>query len=496
MLREADTRMSDDDHVSEEMHGLLHSLRAEFADEAKLSLDFDNRAAELETLYTRSTYISGTPINDSYHFGQTLINDYGRPYQEGWNQIAGFSARAEQGRFSYFFRGEYQHAPDAPPYSLAARQVIAQADATPLPAAVVVPATNMFRVLDAYAGLTLRSNFVSVGKQSLYWGPGKGGAMIMSDNSVPFYVARLDRVTPFKLPSVFKYLGLFRYDAFFGQLVNHSFPPRAYMHGEKISLKPTENLELGFSRTAVFAGEGVSPLTFGVFWKSLTSTVSSTTPGLDPRLSPGARHGQFDFSYRVPFLRRWITLYSDSLVHDDVSPIDAPRRAAWNPGIYVSHFPKVANLDLRVEAVNTDPPITTSNGGQFFYYESIYRDLYINGGYAGIPVRGTLMGSWVGREGKGIQAWSTYWLNPMSSIQLGYRNAKVAKDFIAGGETFNDYSLQAKIRLRPQVELASFFQYERWNIPLFAAEPQSNFTVSIQLTLFPKNMKLSSRQSH
>jgi hypothetical protein len=495
MLAEAENRIADTNE-SPELKAIVGSLQAEFADESKLGLDFDNQAINLETVYTRSTYISGTPVNDSYHFGQTIINDFGRPYQQGWNQIVGFSARAEQGRFSYYFRGEYEHAPDAPAYSLPVRQVIAQADLTPLQPAVAVPETNTFRVLDAYAGMTLWSNFISAGKQTMYWGPDQGGAMIMSDNSVPFYVARLDRVTPFKLPWVLKYLGSFRYDAFFGQLVNHRFPSRAYMHGEKISVKPTENLELGFSRTAVFAGEGLSPLTFGVFWKSLTSTTSSTTPGADPRLSPGARHGQFDFSYRVPFVRKWVTVYSDALVHDDVSPIDAPRRAAWNPGIYISHFPKMAKLDLHLEGVNTDPPIRTSNGGKFFYYESNYRDLYINGGYAEVPARGALMGSWIGREGKGVQAWSTYWINPMSTVQFGYRHAKVAKDFIPGGETFNDYSVQAKIRLKPELELSSLLQYERWNIPVFAADQQSNFTTSVQLKFWLKNFKLASRQAH
>jgi Capsule assembly protein Wzi/PAP2 superfamily len=496
MLTEAEQRMSDDDNVSPELQSVFANLRAEFADEAKLGLDFDNQAINLDAVYTRSTYISGMPINDSYHFGQTIINDFGRPYQEGWNQIAGFSARAEQGHFSYYFRGEYQHAPGAPAYSLPVRQLISQVDVTPLQPAVAVPETNTFRIIDGYAGLTMWSNFISVGKQSVYWGPDQGGAMIMSDNSVPFYMVRLDRVTPFQLPWIFKYLGPFRYDAFFGQLENHRFPPRAYMHGEKISLKPTENLEFGFSRTAVFSGEGVSPLTFGVFWKSLTSATSSTTAAADPRLSPGVRHGQFDFSYRVPFVRKWVTVYSDGLVHDDVSPIDAPRRAAWNPGVYVSHFPKLDKLDLRIESADTDASIPESNGGHFFYYESIYRDVYLNGGYANVPARGTLMGSWIGREGKGIQAWSTYWLNPMSTIQFGYRHAKVSKDFIPGGETFNDYSVQAKIRLRPELELSSFLQYERWTIPVFAADQQSNFTTSVQLTFWPKRLQLASRREN
>ena len=58
-------------------------------------------------------------------------------------------------------------------------------------------------------------------------------------------------------------------------------------------------------------------------------------------------------------------------VHDDVSPIDAPRRASWRPGLYLSHVPGIPRLDVRVAAASTDPPITNSNGGHFMYYEFI-----------------------------------------------------------------------------------------------------------------------------
>ena len=52
--------------------------------------------AELEELYSRSLGIAGRPINDSAHFGQTIINDYGRPYEEGFNMVDGFIARARR----------------------------------------------------------------------------------------------------------------------------------------------------------------------------------------------------------------------------------------------------------------------------------------------------------------------------------------------------------------------------------------------------------------
>jgi hypothetical protein len=48
---------------------------------------------------------------------------------------------------------------------------------------------------------------------------------------------------------------------------------------------------------------------------------------------PGKRTGGFDFSYRIPGLRNWLTLYASSMTWDEINPIAYPRRAAMNPGI-------------------------------------------------------------------------------------------------------------------------------------------------------------------
>src|SRR6185312_13880373 len=145
-----------------------------------------------------------------------------------------------------------------------------------------------------------------------------------------------------------------RIDSFFGHLDGHSFPPSPFFYGQKVSLKPTPDLELGFSRTVIFAGQGVTPLTFGNFFHSFFSFQSGTAPGFDLRRNPGARHAGFDFSYRLPGLRRWgVVLYSDSVAHDDVSPVSAPRRAAINPGLYIARLPWAPMFEFRAEAVST-----------------------------------------------------------------------------------------------------------------------------------------------
>ena len=87
--------------------------------------------AELDTVYTRFLGITNTPLRDSFHLGQTIINDYGRPYQAGISNSSGASGRAEFGRFSLYLRGEYQRSPSAAGYSTALGTILTNIDTIP-----------------------------------------------------------------------------------------------------------------------------------------------------------------------------------------------------------------------------------------------------------------------------------------------------------------------------------------------------------------------------
>ena len=459
-----------------EARRIVTALQTEFAREQ----EGGPAHAELDELYSRSLFIAGQPLTDSAHFGQTLINDFGRPYNRGFNAVNGLEIRAEDGRISLDMRGEYQHAPSRAAYPQSALEAIAVADEIPAQPSPTLAAsqTDVFRLLDANVSLHLQGHEISVGKSADWWGPGKGGGMAWSNNAEPIYAFRIDRVEPLTVPLLSRLTGPFRYEAFFGDLKGWNHPRNPWVHAEKFSFKPTANLEFGFSRVVIFAGEGHVPLTFGSFWHSFSSFSNVPPAEKMSRNDPGERHSSFDFTWRLPGLTRWVTLYSDSVVHDDSSPISAPRRAAVNPGLFVSHVPALPHLDLRIEGVNTDTPSGTMDGGHFIYWEGQYRNGYTN--------KENLLGSWIGREGKGGQAWLTYWLSPRESLQFGYRNAKVAAGFLPGGTTQNDFSLRAVVRLKPDWELTSFGQYEAWKAPLLASGRVSNFTGSVQLAYFPK----------
>jgi hypothetical protein len=466
------------DASSAEGQRLYTALHQEFREESDSMGDAAPKA-DVESVYLRATSISGTPLRDGYHFSQTLVDDYGRPYGEGGNAVTGFSARASAGPLVVYTRGEYQHAPEMPALSDAVRQVIATMDRTPIQPAAATPEVNQFRLLDTYVALNIKNNQISFGKQSLWWGPSRGTAMMFSDNAEPFYSVRFTRVMPTKLPWIFGKLGPMRFDSFLGQLSGHKLiapdlrnvvpvTSQPYIDGQKISFKPTPNLEFGVSRTVVFGGPGYG-LTFRTLYRSLFSTANSSS-GLDP----GDRRSGFDFSYRVPGLRKWLVIYSDSMTEDEPSPIAYPRRSAWAPGLYMPQIPKLPKLDFRFESAYTDlPELTVSS---YYYWNLHYRDGFTN--------RGQLLASWVGRQGRGLQASSTYWFTPQTTVQFGWRNHWVSQE-MAGGGNVNDYLVNAQVMLRPHVALQSLLQYEKWQFPVIDPAAQSNFTASFQVTFWP-----------
>jgi hypothetical protein len=230
-------------------------------------------------------------------------------------------------------------------------------------------------------------------------------------------------------------------------------------------------VELGFERTVIWGGKGHEPITVKSFLRSFFSTANVSLMQKESNTDPGARFAGFDFSWRLPWLHHWMTLYSDSMVHDDVSPVDAPRHAGVRPGIYLSRVPGVPRLDVRMEGVNTDPATSRSDGGGYLYSEFIQIQGYTNKGY--------LMGDSIGREGKGGQAWMTYHLSPAEMVQVSFAHKKNAKDFIPMG------TVRAVKRFLGYLEVSAELEHEWWKAPVYQAGEQRDTEATFQLTVNP-----------
>ena len=456
---------------------IYQTLADEFRDEIASRNGAPNLGIKLDSVYMRATNISGTPLTDGYHFAQTIINDYGRPYWTGFNSITGATAYAVAGPFFASVQAEEQHSPAIPSFPSNVLQDFGQFDQAP-----GVPngtnTINRFLLLNGSFGLTFKNLRLSFGRQSEWLGPGEAGALLYSDNSRPITMLQIQSASSFRIPLISNLLGPAQTEFFLGQLSGQQwiyngtalqgpgFNPQPYIHGDKISFRPTENLELGMGITAIFAGPGL-PFTLPNFLKTYYSHKANIS------LNPGKRFSAFDVNYRMPGLRNWLTLYLDSLVGDEISPIGSTR-PVLNPGFYMPRIPKIPKLDLRVEGVKDS--LTTEFGPGFNFFDRRYRSGYTNDGY--------LIGNWVGRAGNGVQAWSTYWFSPRTKLQLGYRHQQVDQKFLEGGR-LNDFSVRTDIMLGHSLAVTGSVQYENWNFPLLAPTAQSNVTASVQLTLFP-----------
>lgn len=433
-------------------------------------------SAGIDSAYNRYQNISGVPLRNSYHFGQTIWNDFGRPYDQGNSIVTGASASAVAGRFFFYVRGEYQHAPGRGPLTAVQSAVIASLDQNPVLPASPVSAIDRFYPLDIYAGVQLGKFAFSFGKESMWLGPGESGALMLSDNADPMYGLHLTQTTPIDLPWIFHYLGQIKTEFQFAKLSGHQFPARPFFNLQKISFHPTENLEIGFTRASIWAGVG-HPFTAKALARNFSSFGDSGLKATDPN-DPGDRKSGFDFSYKIPGLRNWLSLYSDFYSDDDPSPLASPRRSAMNPGLYLSHFPGISRLDLRIESTSTQLMGAVDYGGTFLYYSVEYHDSNTN--------KGLLFGNATGRDGRSYQGWSTYHLSAETSVQIGYRQVKASSLFLPGGGTQSDASTHLLWRLRPNFHLDAFVQYERWLVPALKPTAEHNVTGQVQLTFIPK----------
>ncbi len=491
LLGEASELQPDAD-ASTEVEKAYRALSEEFAHDLELmDGDGNNRDVEMESAYTRFLGISGKPLTDNYHFGQTLLNDYGRPYEQGFNAVAGASGWSTFGPFVIYARGEYQSAPSAPALSSGALDFISSVDGLPPnPPQLSIAAINRFELLDAYVGMNLGNWQFTFGRRSLWWGSSEGGTMMFTNNIAPLNkMFSVDRVSPFQLPWLFKYFGDIRIQAFIGQVSGQEFltptfsgtagatvgqygqslQPQPFISGAKLTFNLTQNFEFGLSKTTLYGGPG----------NRLTAqTLLDSNLGIHLHGdSLGDGRSGADFSYRVPGLRDWLTFYGEAMSEDEPSPIPYMRQSIFQGGLYFAKIPRIPKFDLRLEGGTTSAVGYDSEPAGYFYWNAQYANGYTN--------NGGLIGTWLGRAAQGELVRANYWLSAKSKIGVELRHRKVDQIFLPQGGTQNDVAVNADIFSGPGFRFSGNVQYERWQMPLLATNRQSNIAASFQLGFWP-----------
>jgi len=111
-------------------------------------------------------------------------------------------------------------------------------------------------ILEGYGKVEWLNMELEAGRDSLWWGPGRHGSLILTDNARPFDLIKVSNPRPVLLPWLFRHLGLFKVVAFWTELEKDRAVPEAELMGYRVHIKPSPLLDIGASRTIMLGGQG------------------------------------------------------------------------------------------------------------------------------------------------------------------------------------------------------------------------------------------------
>ena len=236
---------------------------------------------------------------------------------------------------------------------------------------------NRSTILDnSYIAFDWNDWTYGLGRIDRWWGPGWQTSLILSNNARPSPGAFISRNTmsASDLPIVEK-LGPWGLTVFGNQLEGNRHIPHAKLLGFRFVAQPLENLEIGFSRTAQWGGEG-RPESLSNLWKLITGQDNRGDDGigLDGANEPGNQLAGVDWRWTVNLAETPITIYGQLIGEDEAGGL--PSRHLGMLGIEMPLVTSLTHGRLFVEASDTtmrfwDDPIPNSA-----YNHTIYQSGY------------------------------------------------------------------------------------------------------------------------
>lgn len=216
---------------------------------------------------------------------------------------------------------------------------------------------------------------VSAGRQSLVWGQGHNGSLVLTNNAKPLDMIRINNPSPILLPWVFKYLGPFHFDVFWSRLGDEREVPEPYFAGMRVNMKPLPWVEFGATRTTMFGGEGRPDVRFVDFITILSG--KNLEGGEDTSNSIAA----IDLKISLPFL--WgAEIYGEFGGEDEAGHLFSCNSGM--AGVFLPQVEPSGRLSLRLEYTDLSNPA--------WYRHGLYR--------SGYTYENHLMGHSVGGEAK------------------------------------------------------------------------------------------------
>jgi hypothetical protein len=364
---EAERNFADAERNDSLARSLIQTLRAQLGEEigwleSNSEDDLPTMAhpvqrVELQYIYSHGsprrwqTSPIGTPIDNGINAEEAtplFPNDDGLPTAVGSNEIARWSGWAG---FGGFLTG-YGEGATAGPFTRS------------------IPGASRLQGLGSAVVASLGNFAISFGTEEMRWGTGHFAALAQSDNASPFPALRLQNIHPTLLPWIFRYLGEFRSQIFFGQLDGDRYFAHPWIDGELFSFKPLPDFEIGFTHTIDFGGVHNDNYSTPGFLGRATGFATGSPVGANTN-SRGGVYLKFYF----PSFRN-LEVYQEILGEDNLTKELPPigrglpfLAVSYQGGFYLPRLTADGRTDLRFEYALLEPNYSVHSDSLYWTYE-------------------------------------------------------------------------------------------------------------------------------
>lgn len=243
---------------------------------------------------------------------------------------------------------------------------------------------------------------VEAGKISTWYGPGRSGSLVLSNNASPVPGVRIRNAEPIPMPGYLSFLGTLRYDLFVARMEGDRETPHTLLSGLRLSLRPGRHLELGLSRTMHFGGEGRAS-GLSAWWNAFKGT-RENEPG-----SEGNQLAGFDVAVNLPFRHQPVRLYLEAAGEDEAkilgTPIPGPTKWAWLGGVFLPSLFGSSRADLRFEWASNH---AEGNGPSWYTHADGYAHRY----------RGRILGHPMGTDARQLDLTGRWFFRPSGYVEM------------------------------------------------------------------------------
>lgn len=245
------------------------------------------------------------------------------------------------------------------------------------------------------------------GKITTWYGPGRRGALILTNNAQSYPGIRFHNPVPIAVPGLFSFLGNVQYDLFLARMEENRPIPHALLFGMRLAARPGRYLEIGVSRSMMYGGKGHDG-GFSGWWDAFkgSDTNDPGEKGLSNQIAG------FDAALTLPFAAQPVQAYLEMAGEDEAhllgTSIPAPSKYAYVTGVFLPSLFGNAKYDLRVEWARNH---WRGNGPEWYIHETS------DDGYVHF-YRGRVLGHPMGTDAQDLSFQGHYFLLPSAYLEL------------------------------------------------------------------------------